>query len=275
MISFNITSLPDLCAVIFGSAIALLFLFRAARSGIRNNAEFVFGLQMLFVTLNCAFLFLSDNVVPADQAASSLADSAPQTTLKLFRYMFASGALVLATMTHFSFIFAAYGQKGNGLKPGNGTTFPPESLAYRWKIGLAYGAAIVIAALIVFTPDRFFAKFLTIRNTPLQEEACFSCMVPFQPEYGPLASVYMICWILIVFHAVYILASSKVRAGLMMPARLLHQGRLKKRSVTLGILCWGLAGLISMFQGFHGWSGFDFSVLVVIAGMGLVTMGLI
>jgi hypothetical protein len=136
-------------------------------------------------------------------------------------------------------------------------------------------AALAIAALIIFIPENASGKFLAIRTVPLQERPDFSCLVPFQPEYGPLASVYIICWILVVFHAVYILRAKRTRTAPKLPQRLVHRGYVKKQIVTSGILCWGVAGIVSLFQGFHGWSGFDFSVVVVLVGMSLVTVGLL
>src|SRR5688572_18572277 len=147
VVSFNALSLVDLFGPALGVFVSALFLYRSLRVGVRNNPEFLFALQVLFVVFYCICVFFSDNGVPATITASTLIDSAPKATLEWYRRMFVAGNFMLATMTHFAISYAehkvtTYSNDATGILASR---YSVLTLLSRSKIVIVYSVATALS----------------------------------------------------------------------------------------------------------------------------------
>lgn len=241
MIGINLFSVIDVLALIISTQVLLVFLYRSVRVT-KRKIDWLFTGVMAIVALQVGLVLISDNIVPAGTAADSVPD-APVLTLFVYRLMYASATLLLAMLTHF---IVRYAQSSHlrGLR----------------VIWLYVGAAALI-------PLYFTDSFLVMRTSPLQPTSGWLCAVPWQPDSGPLTSVFIALWLAVNGYLHWLLRRRPRPTG---------RGGIfdQQNFVWCGIALWGAGGLLTMLLAAFGYAGVDPSMFLCAGSMAVLAIGL-
>jgi class 3 adenylate cyclase len=241
MIGINLFSVIDLFAVVISAQVLLVFFYRSVRVT-KRRVDLVFTAVMLLVWLEGIFVLASDNVVPVGVLADAVPNAA-RTTLHWYRLMYVAGTLLMATLTHFT------------LRYTQSDHLPGRRVAW-----LYVGAAALL-------PIYFTDSFLQARIAPLRPESGWLCAVPWQPDSGPLAVIFIAMWVAVNVYNHWLLWQR--------PRSPVNRNIFDQRNfVWAGIGLWGVAGLISTILAAAGYAGVDPTMFLITGAMVVLSVGL-
>ncbi len=239
----NTFSIFDLLAAIITAHVFLAFSYRYFRVS-KRETDGLLALVMFFVLSYCAIVFASDNLVHAGTPAWSISH-ASESAMFVYRLMYVATTFIMISLLHFALRYC-------------------ESERFKGKHALwLYVAAMGIS------PICLSHAFLSPARAPRSYTSSWSCAVPWQPELGGLAMVFLALWLSVTVYVQLLFWHDfrKQRDG--------NDAALGPKLVWSGVALWGFTGVMGIGLGAIGYAGVDtsppliaISMLVLAGGLG-------
>ena len=238
----NAFSVFDLLAVIITAHVLVAFLYRYFRVS-KRQTDGLLAVVLSFVLSFCTAVFASDNLVPAGTSALSVPNAAERTLL-YYRLMYVATTFIMISLLHFALRYC-------------------ESERFKGKRTIWFYIAGMAISPLCLRDD-----FLSPATAPHSYTSSWSCAVPWQPELGSLAILFLALWFAV---TVYVQCLFWRHFG--------HQGKgsafaVGSNLVWVGVALWGFAGVLGISMGAFGYSGVDTSPPLIAVSMLILAIGL-
>ena len=242
MMWINTFSIFDLLAGIITAHVFLAFLYHYFRVS-KRHTDGLLVVVMLFVLFFCIVVFASDNLVPAGIPAISVPDAAGHALIE-YRLIYVATTFIMISLFHFA------------LRYCESERFKGKRAIWLYVTGMA------------ISPLTLLDAFLSPATAPHSYTSSWTCAVPWQPELGGLAIIFLALWLAV---TVYVQILFWRHFGNRREGNTAAMG---SNLVWAGVALWGFAGVLGISLGAFGYAGVDTTPPLIAISMVILAVGL-